>query len=265
MLTITSTNNPRVKRVLGLQQKAKLRREAGLFVVEGMREVKRALSCGYHPEELWYCDDALELTDALQNTKQAIKCSKSVFEKICYRATHAQLLAVFRQKRLELQSLHITDNPLIVVVQGVEKPGNLGAILRTCNALGADAVISCDAEVDMFNPNVIRNSLGAFFHLPFVESTISDAIHYLKEKKLEIIATHLRAAQAYTSVNYTGPSALIFGSEANGLPDEWMRNAATNIIIPMEGIVDSLNVSVSVAVVLAEAKRQRLGKKKAPK
>ncbi len=264
MLEITSTQNPRVKHVLALQQKSRQRNKEGLFVVEGLREVERAVQAGYQPQELWYSIESEAVLNLAQKADQPIKCSSAVFNKICYRAANADVLATFKIQHIHLSDISLGNNPLLVVLEGVEKPGNLGAILRTCTGLGADAVVVCDTAVDIHNPNVIRNSLGAFFDLPIIEASSADAIAYFKEKGLEICTAHLGASKSYTEVDFTKPCALVFGAEDKGLTDQWVINTNQHIIIPMSGIVDSLNVSVSVAVMLAEAVRQR-GNKKAPK
>ena len=257
MISITSVQNQRVKRVLALQQKARVRSVEGLFVVEGMREVERAISCGYQAEEIWFSKEGLESHAIVQDAKHSIHCSTAVFDKICYRAAHAEVLAVFPKQEIQLDELNLPNEPLLVVLEGVEKPGNLGAIMRTCNGLGADALIVCDTAVDLFNPNVIRNSLGAFFQLPVVACSSLEAINYLNQEKIKIYTAYLDASLDYAAVNYKKGNALVFGSEANGLTDQWVLNTTGNILIPMVGIIDSLNVSVSVAVVLAEANRQR--------
>jgi TrmH family RNA methyltransferase len=257
MIAITSTNNQRVKHVLALQQKANIRAKEGLFVVEGMREVNRAIACGYQAEEIWFVKDELISNPIVSDAKQSIQCSTAVFDKICYRSVYAEVLAVFIKKETQLSELKLTEKPLLVVLEGVEKPGNLGAILRTCNGLGADAILVCDTAVDIFNPNVIRNSLGAFFELPLISCSSNEAINYLKQYDIDIFTAYLDASRDYATVNYKGACAIVFGSEANGLTNDWVLNTTDNILIPMTGIVDSLNVSVSVAVVLAEAQRQR--------
>jgi TrmH family RNA methyltransferase len=257
MITVTSSQNQRVKRALALQQKAKVRNTEGLFVVEGLREVERAISCGYQAEEIWFSKDELALSPIVSSANHIIQCSAAVFDKICYRAAHAEVLAVFPKKETQLDDLNLPIEPLLVVIEGVEKPGNLGAIMRTCNGLGADALIVCDTAVDIFNPNVIRNSLGAFFQIPVVACSSAEAINFLKQSKIEIYTAYLGSSTDYAVVNYKKASALVFGSEANGLSDQWVLNTTGNILIPMVGVIDSLNVSVSVAVVLAEAQRQR--------
>jgi TrmH family RNA methyltransferase len=258
MLEITSVQNPRVKRLLALQQKSKMRKDHALFVVEGVREVERALACGYQADEIWAVSwDGLP-QKMLASPAQRISCSASVFNKIAYREGHAGVLAVCKTKQHLLKNYDVPNNPLFIVIEHVEKPGNLGAILRTCNGLGVSAIFICDPKVDLYNPNVIRNSLGGFFDTPiFITSTI-EAIDFLEKHHIQIAAAYLPASQPYTSVNFKGPSALVFGAEDKGLSDEWVAHANINCRVPMQGIVDSFNVSVAVAIMVGEAVRQRI-------
>ena len=255
---ITSIHNPRVKRLLSLQQKSRTRKELGLFVVEGIREVERALRSGYEAEELWLLNkDALP--DEIVSSKAIqLNCNETVFKKVAYREEKAGVLAVFKTKDHSLERFTPPKNPLYVVVEEVEKPGNLGAILRTCNGLGASALFVCDSKADIYNPNVIRNSLGGFFNTPVIEAPSIQVIDFLNQTKVQIAAAYLPASIPYTDVNYKLPTALVFGSEANGLSKDWVENTNINCVIPMKGVVDSLNVSVAVAIILAEAVRQRI-------
>ena len=253
---IESLQNPRVKRILNLQQKAKLRRQEGVFVVEGRREVERALLSGFVLEEIWLVvgdEPNLRLPERIHR----ISCTNAVFEKITYRESAADLLAVFKIKNQILEDLSLSENPLIVVLEAIEKPGNIGAVLRTCNALGADAVLLCDSLVDLYNPNVLRNSLGGFFGIRVISTTSEEAISFLKRNKIEIVTTHLEASIDYLDVDFTNPTAVVLGTEATGLTDLWVKNTSQNAIIEMGGVVDSLNISVAAAIVLSEAVRQR--------
>lgn len=254
---ISSTKNPKIKQLLQLQQKSKMRLQQKLFVAEGTREVQRALAAGYTMQQLFVPSGAdLSFVDQYVDL-QIFSCSLNVFSTITYRGNHANLLAVFEMKSQHIENFKLPKNPLLVVVEAVEKPGNLGAILRTCNGLGADAVLVCDSGVDVYNPNVIRNSLGGFFDIPIFELTSKNAIEYLQKHEIQIFAASLQGAVPYLAPNYVRATALAFGSEAHGLSAPWRMAATQNIIIPMQGLVDSLNVSVAAAIVLAEAKRQR--------
>jgi TrmH family RNA methyltransferase len=256
-LHISSQQNPRVKRVLNLQQKAALRKAEGVFVVEGGREVERAIASGYTPQEIWMVEGEPLPLFMQQKQHTIITCSAQVFSKISYREGATEVVAIFPIKPHTLQNLRLPANPLLVVVEDVEKPGNLGAILRTCNGLGADAVLVCNPQTDIYNPNVIRNSLGGFFDIPVVVCKNEEALAFLHENNIQVFSAYLKASIPYHTADYTTPTALVFGSEANGLTNVWVNNTKQNIIVPMHGVVDSLNVSVAVAIVLAEAMRQR--------
>lgn len=256
-LHITSLQNPRVKRLLNLQQKSALRKAEAVFVVEGLREVERAIKSGYVPQELWMDEKSEQPYFLSKYQTVIITCSTSVFSKISYRESAAEFVAVFEIKEQTLESLNLPDNPLLVVVEDVEKPGNLGAILRTCNGLGADAVLVCNPQTDIYNPNVIRNSLGAFFDIPVIVCSNDEAIEFLEKMKIQIFSAYLEASIPYHQADFNQPTALVFGSEAYGLTDVWVQNTSQNIVVPMHGVVDSLNVSVAVAILLAEAVRQR--------
>jgi TrmH family RNA methyltransferase len=167
------------------------------------------------------------------------------------------MVAVAEMKSFSLDEVSLSDNPLIVVLETVEKPGNLGAILRSADGAGVDLVIVCDQQMDIHNPNVIRNSLGGFFNVPTVQCASEDAIAFLEEKSVQILSTYLEASVAYYTVDMKIPTALVVGSEAFGISETWVKASAQNIIIPMTGIIDSLNVSSAASIVMFEAKRQR--------
>jgi len=256
-LHISSPQNPRVKHLLNVQQKAAFRKAEGVLVVEGGREVERAIASGYTPQEIWMVEGEPIPRFVERHKNIFITCTAQVFSKISYREGAAEIVAVFTIKTHALQDLKLPENPLLVVVEDVEKPGNLGAILRTCNGLGADAVLVCNPKTDIYNPNVIRNSLGGFFDIPVVVCKNEEAIAFLHEKNIQVFSAYLKASIPYHTADYTSPTALVFGSEANGLTDVWVNNTKQNVLIPMHGVVDSLNISVAVAIILAEAVRQR--------
>jgi len=253
---IESLQNARVKRILNLQQKAKLRKQEGVFVVEGRREVERALLSGFIAEEIWSVSEDLSNLRLPESTLK-ISCNQAVFDKITYRESAADILAIIKIKSQSVEDLELPQNPLIVVLEAMEKPGNIGAVLRTCNALGADAVFLCDSVVDLYNPNVIRNSLGGFFGIPVISTSSEDVISFLKKHNIEIVTTHLEASIDYLKVDFRKPTAIVLGTEATGLTDLWVKNTSQNVIIEMGGVVDSLNISVAAAIVLSEAVRQR--------
>ncbi len=254
-MKIESLQNARVKKILNLQQKSKLRKQEGLFVIEGKREVERAILSGYDAVELWVT--AQQQLPNLNHNAEVVYCSTNVFNKIVYRDGASQICGVFKSKNISLETTVLPKNALVIVLENIEKPGNIGAVLRTCNALGADAVLLADCPSDLYNPNLIRNSLGGFFNLQIVENSSAEIISFLKEKEFQIITTHLKASTNYLNIDYTKPSALVFGSEAKGVSEQWVKSTSKNVIIEMNGVVDSLNISVAAAIILAEAVRQR--------
>jgi len=252
---ITSKTNPQVKNLIHLQ-KASERKEQQLIVVEGRREIERALKNNFQLEKLFACAEICGKYTKIE-AKETIWISKDVFEKVAYRTNSDGLIALFRPVYNSFEKLSLSKNPLIIVLEAVEKPGNLGAVLRTADAAAADAVIVCDPISDIYNPNVIRSSLGCVFSVPIVACTSTEAIQWLKAKQIAIYATYLEAAINYLDADFRKPSAIIMGTEATGLSTQWVKAADQNLIIPMRGIADSLNVSVSTAIVVFEALRQR--------
>jgi len=269
MEIITSVQNERVKRIVKLQRKASARREAGLTVIEGAREVSRAIENGWQPTELWVGSADFQcLEKQLGAGSACFHCSESVFDKITYRENSDGVLAVGPLVGKTLAELELPENPLILVAERVEKPGNLGALLRTADGAGADAVIVCDAATDLNNPNVIRNSIGTLFYLPIAEATSEETIAFLKGTGIRILSAVPDAEAVYTDVDLTGPLAIVVGAEDQGLSKVWRNSGvqaqpASNdwkvleVKVPMLGKNDSLNVSVSAAVLLYEAVRQR--------
>jgi len=258
MEKITSLQNERVKRIIKLQRKASARREEGLTVIEGAREVSRAMENGWRPVELWLCPDLGN--DKPQTIVAGYECfesSRAVFEKISYREGPDGVLAVGPLVGKKLDELNLPKNPLILVAEGLEKPGNLGALLRTADGAGADAVIVCDSATDLNNPNVIRASIGTLFYLPVAEATAEETLAFLKGKGIKILSAVPDSNAVYTDVDLTGPVAIVVGAEDKGLSNHWKTGADLNVKIPMLGKNDSLNVSVSAAVLLYEAVRQR--------
>lgn len=251
---ITSVQNERVKRIIKLQRKASARREEGLTVIEGAREVSRAIENGWQPVESWICP---ELGGEKPGAGECFQCSRAVFEKISYREGPDGVLAVGPLVGKTLAELKLSENPLVLVAEGLEKPGNLGALLRTADGAGADAVIVCDSATDLNNPNVIRASIGTLFYLPVAEATTEETVTFLKAKGIKILSAVPDAETVYADVDLTGPVAVVVGAEDTGLSDMWKHSADLNVKIPMLGKNDSLNVSVSAAILLYEAVRQR--------
>ena len=263
---ITSVQNARIKHVVALQQKSSLRREEGLFVVEGRREIEHCIACGYEIVEMFIVDSLLFIDDY-----PATKITPQVYEKMAYRGSTEGVIAVAKCKPHQLSivrsvlplgsskncQLSIKNSPLIVVLERVEKPGNLGAILRTAEAAHVDAVIVCDPLTDVYNPNVIRASIGGVFSVPVAVSTSEECIAYLKENNVRILTAQLQDSYPYYDYDMSGPTAIVMGTESTGLTQQWREAADAHIRIPMLGRLDSLNVSVSAAILIYEAVRQR--------
>ena len=244
---ITSVQNARVKHVVALQQKSSLRREEGLFVVEGQREIGHCMACGYEVVELY---------------KKGENVTPQVYEKMAYRESTESLIAVARCKAHRLADLRLGRAPMMVVLERVEKPGNLGAILRTAEAAGMDAVIVCDPLTDLYNPNLIRASIGGVFHVPTAVCTSEACIDFLKARRINILTAQLQDSSEYYDYDMTSATAIVMGTESTGLTRQWREAADAHIRIPMLGRLDSLNVSVSAAILMYEAVRQRRGMKK---
>ncbi len=307
---ITSAQNPKIKHLLALQEKSRLRREEGLFVVEGRRELEHCLAAGFQLDTLFLCPEicpefaasvlgtpvadsaagsaagrSLPASDvSLRSTPpitsftvpplpmpraarssagkdrpaRVFHLSKELYAKVAYREGTEGVIAEVRWKERSLDELLTgKDSPLIMVMERVEKPGNLGAVLRSADAAGADGVILCDPLTDLYNPNLIRASIGAIFTVPVVACTSAEAIAWLKANNIRILTAQLQDSAPYYDVDMTCGTALVMGTEATGLTDAWRQAADAHILIPMLGRLDSLNVSVSAAILLYEAVRQR--------
>lgn len=261
MEPITSLQNPRVKQIVQLS-KARERREQGLVVVEGAREIGLAMDAGHQPEVVYVCPEIYaksEYPDLLGRIapSKTIAFTLPVFEKVAYREGSDGLIALIRPKEHRLEELHLKENPFIIILESVEKPGNLGAVLRTADAACVDAVIICDPQTDLYNPNAIRSSVGCLFTVQVAVCSSAACLEWMKLNKIQSFAAELKASEWYQDCDFTGPSAIIMGTEADGLTNFWLKNADKRIKIPMRGVIDSLNVSVSTAVLTFEAMRQR--------
>lgn len=261
-MLITSTHNPRVKAFLQLA-KPGVRKEEGLFSVEGLREIERAIASGYTMLQLFH-DPSLLLNEPWRawqkqwmGDAEYLEVSRPVFNRIAYREDSQGVIAVFRQKSHHLAELEVSVNPLFLVVEAIEKPGNLGALLRTADAAGLSGLILCDPRTDLYNPNVIRSSIGCVFTLPIAIARSEDTIKWLKENNIRILTTSLNATQVYDQADFRKPTAIVMGTEDQGVTEHWEAEADETIIIPMRGKADSLNVSVSAAIIIFEACRQR--------
>ena len=250
---ITSVQNARIKHVVALQQKSSLRREEGLFVVEGQREIEHCIACGYEIVEMF-------VLEGIAVDDEHIVVTPQVYEKMAYRESTEGIIAVARCKQHRLKDLKLKENPLMVVLERVEKPGNLGAILRTAEAAGVDAVMVCDPLTDLYNPNLIRASIGGVFSVPVAVCTSKDCIAFLKEHHVRILTAQLQDSYDYYDYDMHGATAIVMGTESTGLTEQWREAADAHIRIPMLGRLDSLNVSVSAAILMYEAVRQRNSK-----
>ena len=296
--SVTSAQNRKVKTLLALQEKARLRKEMGLFVVEGRRELGHCIRAGFEIDTLFYCPEIAGCSgihlpetsfgpppsklgsppltmprvarfpgsespnlDMLQTifekAGQIVEVPRELYEKIAYRGGTQGMIAEVKVKERTLEGLEMREKPLVMVLEGVEKPGNIGAVLRSADAAGADAVLICDPLTDLYNPNLIRASIGAVFTVQVVCCSSEEAIKWLKDNKINIYTAQLQDSSWYYDTDMTGGTAIVVGTEATGLTDGWRKAADGHIRIPMLGELDSLNASVSAAILLFEAVRQR--------
>jgi len=257
MEQITSAQNPKIRRLLELQQKSSERRKSGLFVVEGRREIERCVAKGYHVDTLFLCPSIFGSEESPVVCDRLFYVTPDIYNKVAYRGGTEGAIAEIVARPTTLNDLSLSPSPLVVVLECVEKPGNLGAVLRTADASGVDCVIVCDPLTDLYNPNLIRASVGAFFSVPCVACTSDECISWLKSKGIQILTAQLQDSSLYYDTDMTRPTAIVMGTEATGLTDKWRQAADAHIRIPMLGLGDSLNVSVSAAVLMYEAVRQR--------
>lgn len=255
-MLLTSTQNPKIKQLLALQQKSSERRRSGLFVVEGRRELEHCIAAGYEVESIFALETEPPFLTGVA-VGESYTVSSHVYERIAYRGSTEGIVAIMRAKEHTLQTLHPSSNPLYIVLERVEKPGNLGAVLRSADAGGADGVIICDPLTDLYNPNLIRASIGACFTVPTAVCSSEKCIAFLKAHSVQILTAQLQDSELYYDTDMTVPTAIVMGTEATGLTNVWREAADAHIRIPMLGRLDSLNVSVSAAILLYEAVRQR--------
>ena len=255
-MDITSLQNPRGKYVVRLRDEKRQRRQDGLMLVEGHDEIQLALAAGHHPRTIISAPE-LAVRQISGVEAENITVNRAVFEKMSYRENPDGWLAIFPIPQIALDDLQLRDSPLVIVAEAVEKPGNLGAILRTADAAGADALLVCDPRLDVWNPNVVRASRGAVFSLPTVESDNASALRWLRGAGIRILAATPSAELVYSDIDLRQPVAIAVGTEDEGLSAFWMSEADVRVKIPMLGRVNSLNVSVSTAIIVYEAVRQR--------
>lgn len=262
MIEISSTQNPKIKQALHLWDR-KERDATNLFLIEGYRELLRAVNAGQKIKWLFFCRDFFlgENEDALiaKSGAELFSCTKQVFQKLSYRDRPDGLLAVAEQQHQTLDELgkQLSENPFIIVAEAIEKPGNLGTILRSADASGVDGVIVCDRCTDIHNPNVVRSSVGTLFTVPTIESSSAEVLAWLKARKISIAAATPHATVEFTEANFKGAVAIVVGTEQVGLTKKWMEQADIQVRIPMLGVADSLNVATATTLLLYEVLRQR--------
>ncbi|HKY53575.1 MAG TPA: RNA methyltransferase [Anaerolineales bacterium] len=255
-MDITSLQNPRIKHIVRLRDDKRQRQRDGLMLVEGLDEIQLALSAGYKPQMILSAPELVSRQMDQVNT-ETLTLNRAVFEKISYRQNPDGWLAVFPVPRVSLDDLKLSQSPLIIVAESIEKPGNLGAILRTADAAKVDALLVCDPRVDAYSPNVVRASRGALFTVPVIETNSAQAAVFLQRNGIRILAATPSAKEEYTRQDLRSPLAIAVGTEDEGLSDFWLSQADVRVKIPMVGKVNSLNVSVSTALIIYEAIRQR--------
>lgn len=260
---ISSAQNPKIKMLLALEEKSRVRREKALFVVEGRKEVRHCLEAGYHAKDLFVCREIIsdreldEITRLCGDGCTIYEVPEFIYGKIAYRAGTEGVIAEVEIREKSLSDVKLRKDPLVVVLESVEKPGNLGAVLRTADAADADAVIICDPLTDLFNPNLIRASLGAIFTRQVVAATSGETLKWLNDNGIRIYTAQLQDSFWYYDTDMKHATALVMGTEHEGLSTFWRMNADAHVKIPMLGQMDSLNVSVSSAILMFEAVRQR--------
>lgn len=264
-LVLTSPANPAVKAAMALRDRRARDRE-GLTLVDGARELRRALEAGAIVTDAFVCEpivagvDAKAVLDRLRAAGARVHAvSEALFGKLAFGDRLEGLVGVARIPSLDLDGLELPDDPLVVVLEGVEKPGNVGAVLRSADGAGADALIAADPRTDLFNPNVIRASAGTAFAVPIAAASSDATVAWLGDRGLRVVAARVDAERLYTDADLTGPLAIALGAEADGLTGAWSDPAVEAVRLPMLGVADSLNVSVSAAILLYEARRQRSG------
>lgn len=239
------------------------RDQTGLMLIEGIKELRLAIKGKVSLARLFYCEELFKgveegiLTESVNCGAEPVPVNIHVFKKMVYREDSGGLLAIAKQPGRTLKDIPLGKPPLLVVVEGIEKPGNLGAILRSADAAGVDGIIVCGRSTDLFNPNVVRASIGTVFTVPVVEATVPDTIAWLRNKEISVIATTPHTDILYFDSDLRGPAAIVMGSEHEGLSDRWLKEADLLVRIPMKGEADSLNLATATTILLYEAIRQR--------
>lgn len=259
---ISSTQNAYIKELIQLKEKSRVRKKTGLFLIEGENEINLAIEGEYEFKEILFVpsifnESKLKIILSKIKNMAVTEVTPEIYSKIALRNSTEGIIAVAKSKKHSLKGLKLSSNPLLLVAEAPEKPGNIGALLRTADAAGVDAVLLANLKTDLYNPNLIRSSVGSVFTVPVITSSTSEIISFLKSCEINMYGTSLVASVAYTKVNFKKPTAIIVGTESVGLSEEWLAQTKQNIIIPMYGKVDSMNVSVSASILIFEAIRQR--------
>jgi TrmH family RNA methyltransferase len=258
---ISSLQNPFIKELILYKEKSRARKKAGLFLIEGMREINLALKGGYSITTFLFNPKIIseERILKLANDKiDIIEVTSEIYQRLAYRESTQGVIALAKAKNFSLESVMLkTDSPLILVAEAPEKPGNIGALLRTADAANVDLFIIANPKTDLFNPNIVRSSVGCVFTNEIATGSTTEIIAFLKLNKINIYCAELQASVEYQTVDYKNSAAVVVGTESTGLSDEWLEQSTQNIIIPMSGQIDSLNVSVAAGILIFEAKRQR--------
>jgi len=260
---ISSIQNPLIKELYQLKEKSRVRKKTGRFLIEGRREISLAIKGQYKIDTVLFDSGIISIEsirEIIPTTDTVIiEITSEVYNKLAYRSTTEGIIAVSKTKELKLSNIKFqTSAPLILVAEAPEKPGNIGALLRTADAAKVDAFLIANPKTDIYNPNIIRSSIGCIFTNQIAMGTTEEIIQFLKTNKINIYCAALTDhAKNYSEQNYTNASAFVVGTEAVGLSEEWLENSFKNILIPMHGEIDSLNVSVSAGILIFEAKRQR--------
>ena len=254
---ITSIENKRLKDLIKLSKKSKFRNKTNLFIIEGLKEINTSIENHYSIESLFYDPTIIELKKInIPINTEVIEVSNKIYKKISFRSSTEGIIAVAKRKNYTKEKIKINNKKVVLILDGIEKPGNIGAILRTSQASNVDTIIITNKKCDIHNPNVIRSSVGSFFKTKIIYLENNEALEFLKKNKFKIYASSLNADKIYSKENYNFPIALVFGSENEGISKFWEENSDIKIKIPMDNDIDSLNVSVSCAIILYEINRQ---------
>ena len=254
---ISSIENKRLKDLIKLSKKSKFRNKTNLFIVEGLKEINASIENNYEIKSLFYDPTIIELKNInIPINTEVIEVSKNIYKKISFRSSTEGIIAVTKRKNYSKEKIKINNKKVVLILDGIEKPGNIGAILRTSQASNVDTIIITNKKCDIHNPNVIRSSVGSFFKTKIICMENNEALEFLKKNKFKIYASSFSTDKIYSNENYNFPIALVFGSENEGISKFWKENSDIKIKIPMENDIESLNVSVSCAIILYEINRQ---------